>query len=46
MAGIRFSQALVAGRFLRRVNWFAALVEVRGGGSVFASGTRDGFVNS
>ena len=30
MAGIRFSQALVASRFLRRLNRFAALVEVEG----------------
>lgn len=30
MAGIRFSQGLVPGRFLRRLNRFAALVEVGG----------------
>jgi sugar fermentation stimulation protein A len=30
MAGVHFPQALVAGRFLRRLNRFAALVEVEG----------------
>jgi sugar fermentation stimulation protein A len=30
MAGIRFPRALVAGRFLRRLNRFAAMVEIRG----------------